>query len=69
MMRELVEREAVAAAAALTSLNDAVVGPALRRAALLLEERVGEVLAANERDVDSAGATLDEGALDRLRLD
>src|SRR4249920_346527 len=69
MMRELVEREAVAAAAALPSLNDAVVGPALRRAARLLEERVGEVLAANERDVDAAGSTLDEGALDRLRLD
>jgi glutamate-5-semialdehyde dehydrogenase len=69
MMRELVEREAVAAAAALPSLNDAVVGPALRRAAQLLEERLGEVLAANERDVDAAGGTLDEGALDRLRLD
>ncbi len=66
-MRELVEREAVAAAAALPSLDDAAVGPALLRAAQLLEERVGDVLAANERDV--AGATLDEGGLDRLRLD
>jgi glutamate-5-semialdehyde dehydrogenase len=27
----------------------------------LLEERVGEVLAANERDVEAAAATLDEG--------
>ena len=69
MMRELVEAEAVAAAAALSSLNDAAVGPALERAAQLLEERVGEVLAANERDVEAATATLDEGALDRLRLD
>ena len=66
-MRELVEREAVAAAAALPSLDDAAVGPALLRAAQLLEERAGDVLAANERDV--AGATLDEGGLDRLRLD
>ena len=66
-MRELVEREAVAAAAALPSLDDAAVGPALLRAAQLLEERVGDVLAANERDV--AAATLDEGGLDRLRLD
>ncbi len=66
-MRELVEREAVAAAAALPSVTDAAVGPALLRAAQLLEERVADVLAANERDV--AGATLDEGGLDRLRLD
>jgi glutamate-5-semialdehyde dehydrogenase len=69
MMRELVEREAVAAAAALPSLNDAAVGPALLRAAGRLEERVGDVLSANERDVEAAAATLDEGALDRLRLD
>ena len=66
-MRELVEREAVAAAAALPSLDDAAVGPALLRAARLLEERVADVLAANERDM--ADATLDEGGLDRLRLD
>jgi glutamate-5-semialdehyde dehydrogenase len=68
-MRELVETEAVAAAAALPSLSDATVGPALERAARLVEERVGEVHAANEQDVDAAAATLDEGALDRLRLD
>ena len=68
-MRKLVEREAVAAAAALPSLDDAAVGPALERAARLLEERVGEVLAANGRDVEAAASTLDEGALDRLRLD
>ena len=41
LMRELVEREAVAAAAALPSLDDAAVGPALARAARLLEERAG----------------------------
>jgi glutamate-5-semialdehyde dehydrogenase len=69
MMRELVEREAVAAAAALPSLEDAAVGAALLRAAQLLEERAPEVLEANVRDVQAARATLDEGGLDRLRLD
>ena len=69
MMRELVEREAIAAAAALPSLSDAAVGPALRRAAQLLEERAPDVLVANARDVDAAAESLDEGALDRLRLD
>ena len=69
MIREFVEREAAAAAAALPSLEDGAVGSALRRAALVLEERMGDVLAANERDVGAARETLDEGALDRLRLD
>ena len=69
MMRELVEREAIAAAGALASLDDAAVGAALRHAAQLLGERTHDVLAANERDVDAARGTLDEGALDRLRLD
>ena len=45
-------------------------GPALRRAAELLEERAPVVLAANVRDAGgSSGSRLDEGALDRLRLD
>ena len=69
MNRELVEREAIAAAGALASLGDAAVGSALRRAAQLLEERAQDVLAANERDMQAAGGKLDEGALDRLRLD
>jgi glutamate-5-semialdehyde dehydrogenase len=68
-VRELVEREARAAAAAMPSLHDGAVGPALRRAAGLLAERSDEVLASNERDVEAAGGLLDEGALDRLRLD
>ena len=68
-MRELVEREARAAAAAMPSLDDGAVGSALRRAAGLLAERSGEVLASNERDLEVAGGLLDEGALDRLRLD
>ena len=69
MIGELVEREAIGAAAALPSLTDATVGPALRQAAQLLEERAAEVLASNERDMEAARETLDEGALDRLRLD
>ena len=43
--------------------------PRCARAAVLLEERTQDVLAANERDVAAAAETLDEGALDRLRLD
>ena len=69
MIGELVEREAIGAAAALASLNDEAVGLALRRAAELLEERAQEVLASNARDLEAARETLDEGALDRLRLD
>jgi glutamate-5-semialdehyde dehydrogenase len=69
MIPDLVEREAVAAAGALSSLTDETVGPALRRAAALLEERAPDVLAANARDMEAAAEQLDEGALDRLRLD
>jgi glutamate-5-semialdehyde dehydrogenase len=69
MIGKLVEQEAVAAAAALPSLEDGAVGLALRRAAVVLEERLEDVLAANERDVAAARERLDEGALDRLRLD
>lgn len=69
MLRELVEREAVAAAGALASLDDAAVGAALRRAARLLRERSADVLAANGQDVEAAAGKLDAGALDRLRLD
>jgi len=64
---ELVEREALAARAALPFLSEALVDRALERMVELLSERAGEVLAANEADV--AAADLDEGALDRLRLD
>jgi glutamate-5-semialdehyde dehydrogenase len=64
----LVEAEARAAAAALPTLSDDRVAHALERAAELLGGRRDEVLAANGSDV--AGAkSLDEGALDRLRLD
>ena len=66
-MREQVEREAAAAADAVAALNDDSVTRALERASVLVEERHDVIAAANAEDV--AAATLDEGALDRLRLD
>ena len=66
-VRQLVEAEARDAAAALPLLRDDAVAAALADAAALLRERRARVLAANAADMDAA--TLDEGALDRLRLD
>jgi glutamate-5-semialdehyde dehydrogenase len=66
-MREQVEREAAAAADAVAALSDDSVTRALERAAVLVAERHDAIAAANREDV--ATATLDEGALDRLRLD
>jgi len=66
---ELVERESLTARAALASLDPAAVEDGLTRAARLLPERSAEILAANEADLEAGAATLDAGALDRLRLD
>jgi glutamate-5-semialdehyde dehydrogenase len=66
-MREQVEREAAAAADAVAALTDDSVTRALERASVLVDERHDAIAAANAEDV--AAATLDEGALDRLRLD
>jgi glutamate-5-semialdehyde dehydrogenase len=66
-MRAQVEREAAAAADAVATLSDEGVTRALERAAVLVEERHDAIAAANAEDVGAA--TLDEGALDRLRLD
>ena len=68
MHREAIEREARAAHEAVAQLNDADVARALTRAAALVGERRDAIAAANAADVEAAGA-LDEGALDRLRLD
>ena len=68
-LRTLVEREARAARDAVAALTDARVERALRRAAQLVRERGARVVAASERDVAAATGRLDEGALDRLRLD
>jgi glutamate-5-semialdehyde dehydrogenase len=66
-MREQVEREAAAAADAVAALSDDSVTRALERASVLVEERHDAIAAANVEDVRAAN--LDEGALDRLRLD
>jgi glutamate-5-semialdehyde dehydrogenase len=66
-MREQVEREARAAHEAVAQLTDDGVARALERAARLVGGRREAIAAANAADV--AAAELDEGALDRLRLD
>ena len=63
------EEEARAAGAALPSLTDGAVADALRGAARLIGEQRREILAANAADVEEASGRLDEGTLDRLRLD
>ena len=61
--------EALEAGRALQSLTDDAVSEALETASALVRERAQAVLAANAADVEAAAATLDEGTLDRLRLD
>jgi glutamate-5-semialdehyde dehydrogenase len=68
-IREQVEREARAAGEAAGVLRDDAVAAALTEAAAVLRERRADVLAANAADVEAATAELDEGTLDRLRLD
>ncbi len=68
-LRDEVEREALEAGRAASSLTDDAVADALTTAAALVRERRAEVLAANEADVQGATGRLDEGMLDRLRLD
>jgi glutamate-5-semialdehyde dehydrogenase len=63
-----VEDEARAARDAVAALTDDAVAGTLRRAAELVGERRAAILAANRVDADAA-AGLDEGLLDRLRLD
>ncbi|MHB8642815.1 MAG: aldehyde dehydrogenase family protein [Gaiellaceae bacterium] len=69
LLREQIDLEARAAAAALPALSDERVKDALEAAAVLLAERSAQVLGANAEDVAAAADTLDAGALDRLRLD
>jgi glutamate-5-semialdehyde dehydrogenase len=68
-LREAVEREALEANRATSSLTDDAVGAALTAAAARVRERRADVLAANAADVEEAQGSLDEGMLDRLRLD
>jgi glutamate-5-semialdehyde dehydrogenase len=68
-IRDDVEREARAAGAAAPALTDDAVAAALTEAAATLRARRSEVLAASASDVDAAAGILDEGTIDRLRLD
>ena len=67
-LRDQLEREAAAAAAAVPLLADDAVTDALNGAARLVGERRDAIAAANAADVEAAGG-LDAGSLDRLRLD
>jgi glutamate-5-semialdehyde dehydrogenase len=67
MLKEQLEREASAANDAVGLLTDDGVARALEHAAALVGERRDAIAAANAEDV--AAAQLDEGAVDRLRLD
>ena len=66
---EAVEREASAARAAVPLLTDDAVAGALAIAAERLAAQHGPVLEANTADLAAASGALDQGALDRLRLD
>ncbi len=68
-LRESVESEAREARRAAASLTDEAVASALEGAAALVRERRTEILAANEADCEAAAGRIDEGMLDRLRLD
>ena len=68
-LRAIVEAEAAAAARAAPLLADEPVGEALADAAALVRERRGAVLDANRGDCEAAEGRLDDGMLDRLRLD
>jgi glutamate-5-semialdehyde dehydrogenase len=68
-IQALVEAEAAAAREAVSALADGPVTQALRAVAGLVRERREEILAANRADVAAATGEIDEGLLDRLRLD
>ena len=68
-LREAVEREALEANRAASSLTDEAVAAALTTAAAFVRERREEILAGNAADYEAASERLDEGMLDRLRLD
>jgi glutamate-5-semialdehyde dehydrogenase len=68
-LREAVEREALEANRAASNLTDEAVAAALTRAAAFVRERREEILSGNAADYEAASERLDEGMLDRLRLD
>ncbi len=66
---ELLRREASEANRATPRLTDDAVAETLTTAAALVREREPSILAANQADVEDAQDRLDDGLLDRLRLD
>jgi glutamate-5-semialdehyde dehydrogenase len=68
-LHDLIEAEAAAANRAAPALRDDAVAEALRRAARLIGDRQDVILRANADDCTAATGRLDEGTLDRLRLD
>jgi len=68
-LRQEIEVEAAEANRATRFLRDDAVAEALRGAAALVRERRGAILEANAGDCEVAAGRLDEGTLDRLRLD
>jgi len=68
-LRKQIEEEAAAANRAAPALRDDLVADALRRAGALVRDQRHAILAANGVDCESAAGHLDEGTLDRLRLD
>jgi glutamate-5-semialdehyde dehydrogenase len=68
-LRALIEREASEARRAASQLTDEAVADALKAAAGLVRERRRPILAANRADCQAASDQIDQGTLDRLRLD
>src|SRR5438445_3698176 len=68
-LSDVVEREAAAANAAVRGPPHAAVARALEPAAELVDERSDAIARANDVGVEVADERLDDGALDRLRLD
>ncbi len=68
-LHQEIEREAKAAGEAVAALRDDLVADALRYAGALVREQRPALLRANASDVEAAEGRIDEGTLDRLRLD
>jgi len=68
-LEESIAHEAEEANRATPLLTDDAVAETLRRAGALTRERRSAILAANAFDVEAAAGRLDEGTVDRLRLD
>jgi glutamate-5-semialdehyde dehydrogenase len=68
-LHQQIEQEAAEANAATAALRDDLVSDALRAAAALVLERRDLLLGVNGDDCNAAQGRVDEGTLDRLRLD